>query len=158
MTDIALLVSNPTDLSAGDDFTFDIGLLGADLASDDGMETAVILSLFTDARADDDDVLPVAGGDRRGWWGDAYADTPGDVMGSKLWLLEREKQTPDVLVRADQYAQDALAWMITDGVAATIDGTASFPAPGWWSLAIVITRPSGPGRLHFDYVWKVAAA
>jgi phage gp46-like protein len=157
MTDIALIVANPTDFAADDNFVLDIALIGADLASDDGMNTAICLSLFTDARADDDDVLPVAGGDRRGWWGDAYADTPGDVTGSKLWLLERAKQTPDVLVRAQQYAQDALAWMIEDGVAATIAVTASFPLRGWLALSVVITRPTGPGRQHFDYVWKTVA-
>ena len=38
-----------------DDFTFDIALKDGDIVTDDGLETSVILSIFTDARASIDD-------------------------------------------------------------------------------------------------------
>jgi phage gp46-like protein len=136
-----------------DDFAFDITLTGPDLTPEQGMTTAVIISLFTDARAADDDVLPNPGGDRRGWWGDTYAAIPGDVQGSKLWLLDRGKQTPDVLVSAKQYAEAALQWLVDDGVAAGVVATASFTQTGWWALNVVITRPDGQARLNYDFVW-----
>ncbi len=43
-----------------------------DLLSGNDLETAILISLFTDrlARADDD----FDGDDRRGWWGDTDAD------------------------------------------------------------------------------------
>jgi len=150
MTDVALIIADGLQL------TCDIAMAGADLALDNGMNTAIIISLFTDARADPDDLLPYAGADLRGWWGDAYAPIPGDVTGSKLWLLQRSKQTQDTLNRAQQYAQDALAWMIEDGVAASIEVTASFPSLGMLRLDIEVDRPSGPGRDHYDYVWSFA--
>jgi phage gp46-like protein len=62
----------------------DLALAGGDLAADNGLTTSVILSLFCDRRAADDDVLPddavdlngrlvrQGAGDRRGWWGDWY--------------------------------------------------------------------------------------
>ncbi len=149
MTDIALIPIQG-------DFSADIAVLNGDLQSDEGMNTAIIISLFTDARADDDDALPQENADRRGWWADAYAPIPGDVTGSKLWLLSRAKQTSAVLIQARQYALDALAWLIADGVAASVEVTASFPQRGWLGLAVEVDRPSGPGRLHYDYVWAHA--
>ena len=146
MTDIALI------LTQGDgDFAADVGVAGGDLIADEGLGTAVAISIFTDAPAAEDDVLPGApGGDRRGWWGDAYAEIPGDITGSKLWLLERAKQTPDVLVKAKEYAQAALAWMIEDGVAASVEVTPSFPARGQWALQVEIDKPAGP---KFSFLW-----
>ena len=84
---------------------------GSDLALTDGLVTAIVVSLFTDRRASDDD-LPPGQSDRRGWWADAVAD---DEIGSHLWLLDREKRTLDVPVKAEEYARAALAWLVTDG-------------------------------------------
>lgn len=129
---------------------------GAALAEDDGLETAVIISLFTDRRAADDDVLPdQASADRRGWWGDAYAEVSGDQIGSRLWLLRREKQTPQVLERARQYAAEALQWLVDDGVARAVDVTAEWLNAGAMGLVIEIARAGAPvARFRFDSFWK----
>ncbi len=100
----------------------DLSIEDGDLESDDGLETAVIISLFTDRRARDDDELPDPNNpDRRGWWGDLVAEVADDQIGSRLWLLERSKTTPDVLVKAKEYAEEALSWMIEDDVAKKIE-------------------------------------
>ena len=96
---------------------FDLALEDGELAADEGLQTAVILSLFTDRLADDDDRLPDGGNDRRGWWADAYNERP---HGSRLWLLSREKTEEAVLRRAKTYAEEALAWLIEDGIAAEV--------------------------------------
>lgn len=143
----AALVWNPNGYA-------DIALAGGDLAHDDGLETAVILSLFTDARAGADDGLD-AGADPRGWWGDVGNATPGDAYGSKLWLIARAKQLAEVAERARGWAADALAWLVEDGVAASVDVTAEWIAQGQLALAVAITRP-GPGATErrFQYVWS----
>ena len=82
-----------------------------------GLETAIIISLFTDKR-DDENI-----DDPRGWWGDTYQDSP---IGSHLWPLNREKRTPEVLQKAEDYAREALQWMVKDGIVKTIDIVASF--------------------------------
>lgn len=148
MSDVRLVFLN------GDIFA-DISIFNGDLEQDGGMETAVGMSLFSNARASDDDTLPQPGGDRQGWWGDAYADIPGDVTGSKLWLLNRSKQTLDVLVSARQYALDALQWMIDDQVAASVEASPYFPQLGWLGLAVEIDRPQGQGRKRYDFVWSL---
>lgn len=103
------------------DFAFDVDI--QDLESDAGLETAVIISLFTDRRARNDDLLPDPNNpDRRGWWGDlASLEVEGDQIGSRLWLLEREKTVESILVRAKEYAEESLAWLIEDGVAGKVE-------------------------------------
>jgi phage gp46-like protein len=92
------------------------------IVTDELLDTAVLISLFTRRRADDDDALPdPRSTDRGGWWGDSYADIEGDLIGSKLWLLSRSKATSDVLLQAKAYALEALQWLIDDGIADSID-------------------------------------
>lgn len=120
------------------DKSFDISLCCNDIPLTDSLQSAVLISLFSDARAPDDVELP-AGEDRRGWWGDNYADIEGDADGSLLWLLRREKQTPQVLQRARTYARQALTWMLDDGVARQVDIEAEWQALGVLALGITIT-------------------
>ena len=129
-------------------------VLAPGLAEDDGLETAVIISLFTDRRAEGDDELP-AGDDRRGWWGDALAEVEGDRIGSRLWLLSREKQLPSVVARAREYALEALQWLLEDGVASTVDVTAEIVRQGVLGLSVEIRRPDQPAvRYRFEQFWK----
>jgi phage gp46-like protein len=109
-----------SDLMEGD-ISFDPS--GQDLEHDSGLETAVLISLFTNRRADDDDVLPdQESTEIQGWWGDlASPEIEGDQIGSKLWLLGREKTTEDILARTKLYVEEALQWLIDDGVAAKIE-------------------------------------
>ena len=105
----------------------DFALDGADLATDEGLETAAAISLFTDRRAGRDDALPGGDDDRRGWWGDAFAGVEGDLIGSKLWLLGREKNLPEALNRARDYGAESLAWMVEDGIAERVEVIAAAP-------------------------------
>jgi len=132
----------------------DLSLDGALLAQDDGLQTAVLISLFTAARAAADDPLPDPVAGRGGWWGDALTDIEGDQTGSRLWLLTRAKATADVLVRAREYAAAALAWLVTDGIATTVDVLAEWTAPGVLGLQIAITRTTGTTlAMRFDRLW-----
>lgn len=139
-------------------------LEGADLAldplgltPDGGLETAVILSLFSDARAAADDELPDPGADPRGWWGDLLPLARDYRLGSKLWLLSREKQLPVVLERARAYAVEALAWLVTSGAASRVDVTASNPRDGILALAITIEAPA-LGTRAYQYLWETQGA
>lgn len=137
MADVALVWNN--DIGAGDPC-----VVGADLLADDGLETAVLLSLFSNRRVREEEIPPGQTW-RRGWWGDLLADDQ-DEIGSKLWLLEREKQTPTVLVRAEGYSREALAWMVTDGVATAIVITSEYTPRGWLLLRVEIALPDDTQR------------
>ena len=131
---------------------------GDDILTDPGLETAAIVSLFTDRRAGDNDELPATETDRRGWWGNDYEER-GDEVGSKLWLLRREKQMRSVVLRAEEYARDALRWMIGDRVAREVRVAGSIPRPGWLHLQIDITRPDGRNmNLKYAYNWQAQEA
>ncbi len=97
------------DVSYNDDSTI---VEGQDL------KTAIFTSLFSDAPAKDGDDIPDHA-TRRGFWADAFG-LDGDVWGSRLWLLSRSKVTAASLVDAKTYAEEALAWMVRDGVARTV--------------------------------------
>lgn len=123
---------------------------GLDLASGDDLATSVLISLFTDARAADDDLVPDPAGDRRGWWGDAGRDRP---IGSKLWLLDRAKQSEETRLRARDYIEDALQWLVDDGVAAGIEVTVAWQRPAFLAAAISILEPGGATARVFNYQW-----
>lgn len=136
---------------------FDWVVHGAGLEEDDGLETAVVLSLFTDRRAENDDALPGARDDRRGWWADQFLDESKDRLGSRLWLLSREKQVSAVLVRAKEYAEEALAWFIKDGIARAVSVTATIPRSGVLGLEVEVARSSAPpAKYRFETFWKAA--
>lgn len=76
------------------------------------LTTAIAISLFTDARVNDDE-LP-DGEENRGYWGDMHLPS-GQSLGSKLWLLNREKITINTINKARDYITEATQWMIDAG-------------------------------------------
>jgi phage gp46-like protein len=135
----------------GLDWTID----GGDLASDHGLTSAVVISLFTDAPARNDDPLPLGQSDRRGWWGDAWPVSAGDVMGSRLWLLRASKQLPAALNLARHYAEEALAWLIADGAARRVEVEAFIARFEVMGLAVRIYRPDGQIMpFRFEMLWR----
>lgn len=135
-------------------------LSGFDLAREDGLETAVIISLFTDRRASPEQIpVELPQDDLRGYWGDVSNAASSDQTGSLLWLLAREKQLPQVLSRAQQYSREALAWMVDDLVATRVEVMTEFIAQGWMLITVDIFRPTGsPVRYRFNYEWAAQAA
>lgn len=95
-------------------------LNGAQVSADmtDSLSRAVVISLFTWQRASQSDEMD--NDQRMGWWGDTFAENKGDKIGSKLWLLLRQKITEETLNRAQEYAYDALKWLIDDGICSNI--------------------------------------
>lgn len=133
----------------------DLSLENLSLVQDDTLKTAVVLSLFIDRRAEADDELPDNTGNRRGWWADTYADVLDDRIGSRLWLLSREKQLPSVLARAKEYAEEALAWLVEDGVAESVTVETWWVRMGVMGLLVKIFRPDAPAiDYKFDYLWE----
>ncbi len=136
----------------------DLSIADRDLERDDGLETAVLISLFTDARAGDDDILPDSGSARRGWWADSVGSS-SVAKGSKLWLLSRAKPIAnEVCPRAEQYCKDALQWMIDDGVADSVSTACSIVDKSYMQISILIKRPSiAAVSYRYFYNWQAQA-
>jgi phage gp46-like protein len=118
MTDIRLVQNTQFPNHPHYAVTIDWNLL-ADGTLDDtqALATAVIVALGTDRLADIDDILPDPdSSDRRGWWGDHDAEAVwnGWPIGSRLWLLQRDKiegpgsQRGATTVRVEQYIREAI--------------------------------------------------
>lgn len=137
------------------DFLFGATARGRDLTTGRHLETAVALSLFTDRLADASDPIPDGTDDRRGWWGDSGLPIARH-MGARFWLLAREKRIEPTRLRFEQYAREALAWLVSERVATRVDVRAEWNAraPARLDLEVVIWK--GDRRLldrRYDLVW-----
>ena len=129
----------------------DLSMAGPALATGDDLQTAALISLFTDQTASPDDALPASmSHDPRGWWADTYE---ADQIGSKLWQVFNRPTSQDTLNFARDAATQALQWMIEDGVASAVSVTPSWLGRGGLRLDIIITEPSGVAT-PFSFAWR----
>ena len=130
----------------------DWNLDGADLQNGNDLETAILISLFTDREANPDDVIPDGTKDPRGWVGDLEQQYK---IGSRIWLLARAKQSPETLRLASDYIAESLQWLIDDGVVARFDITAEWSAPSLLGAGVVAYQNNGSSiPMNFSWVWK----
>lgn len=126
------------------------------LAVDDPLVRAVVISLFTWRRAEPTDR---AEGQRWGWWADGIEGVANDRIGSRLWLLSREKITTrpvNTLELAREYAEEALQWMLEDGVASSVSVTPERLGLDGLALQVTINRGAdAPLQLRFDNAWSL---
>lgn len=125
------------------------------LATGDNLYTALLISLFTDRRANDDDQLSLDES-RRGWWADTYFENRNDKIGSRLWLLRRAKIITSTLTRARDYVLEATSWLIEDNVASSINVDTEFMSGRMdvMLITVEVVRPTGTETFNFEYVWK----
>ncbi len=122
------------------------------LVSGNDLQTAVLISLFTDRQAGPDDVIPDGSDNPRGWWGDLGQPYP---IGSKIWLRLRSKQTDQTLQLVKGDIAEALDWLIQDQVVARIDVAAEWRRPGLLAATVTLTQASGSvTALQYSWVWK----
>lgn len=128
---------------------------GADLLNGDDLATAVYISVFTDRTAAATDVLPDGSDDRRGWWGDEDNDVP---IGSRMWLLSRAKLIPSTAALAQRYITEALAWLVSDGVAAAYTVVTTIVPPRQLRAVVTIQRNDGSTRaIAYQWAWDQIA-
>lgn len=133
MSDIKLAIAPFLDISTTDN----------DLSRDSGLENAVILSVFLDARAEIPDALE---NDPRGWWGDEFGEVP---YGSQLWRLARERPNDATAAEVRRVAKKALAWLVKFRVAESVEVDASFEGS---TLRLgIFVKKSGQNTLRGKY-------
>ena len=142
------------NLNAQGDWT----LVDGDLQTGQDLETACLVSLFTDKLATPDFVPTDGTSDRRGWWADPYIDQP---RASNLWQLERAKKTRATLGLARRYAEEALQWLVDDGIAKEIvvnTGWLGAATSTLLGIGIAIVKPDGSvSRFTFGWAWQSLA-
>jgi phage gp46-like protein len=104
------------------------------------IETAVFLSLFT----------PQTWGDMARPSGERYKSRVPQVMSNTV-----SNRTRLSLIQA---AKDALAWMLSSGVAATVDVDATIQNASRIDLSIIITAPDGDESFTYAVNWDAQTA
>lgn len=123
------------------------------LLVDDGLETLVTISLFTDAPATADDGIEKVE-DRRGYWFDAF-DEDTTPIGSRLWLRQRSLLTTEAMKGCESDAKDALAWMVAEGVASAVEATVT-RIPNQDDAARMVVTIKGPaGDSIYQNEWRL---
>ena len=135
---------------------FDIAIEDGDLASEEGFDTAIYTSLFTDSRASESQVL--APENRRGWLGDLASDVEERQLGGLLWLAEQRRHNQDTLNEVIDYSRKSLNWMVEDNIAQKIEVSGEIIPRSGIALDIVITSPKGFTSNHYVPMWEVTGA
>lgn len=147
---------SPQDLRlVQDSVTADLDLVvgeDGDYQAVSDLSTALLVSLLTDARAADDEVALL--GERRGWIGDLASPVEDFVLGSKLWINEPGKATQNAVNRSVDAARRSLQWLITQGVANSVEVTGELTGPNEATLRIIITAKSGEVDEHYLPLWR----
>jgi phage gp46-like protein len=129
---------------------YDLQFDGPDFQSAEGFETAIPVSLFTDARAPANAVQdPLR---RRGWVGNLLGDIDRE-LGSLLWLFEQSRLTAATLNDLRAAATNALRWLIEDGAAREVDVTVDQPTSRGVRIFIRITGLDNDVN-QFSVLWR----
>lgn len=119
----------------------------------DELVQATLISLFSWRKSNDDDGVDIP--NRQGWWGDTFASETNDRIGSRLWLLRREKLTDDVVARAREYAEESLQWMIDDALASAVN-VSTDRENNRLNMSVGIVRPGDAQSIQarFQNLWE----
>lgn len=132
-------------LTQRDDRIYDLSISeNGDLTIDESFDTPIIVSLFSDGRADESEVARPEF--RRGYW-------PYDEgeFGSKLWLLARRTQRN--LNRARDFSFQALEWLVDDGYLQNIQTSSSYIAGGFRIRINLVRKNNEIEVLYYD-AWE----
>lgn len=131
-------------------YDIDVNLDG-DFVSEDAFDTSILVSLFTDARANSSEVAESHR--RRGWAGNLL--TPGIEMGGKIWLWFQSRLQDRDAEGLDDAVNDSMAWFKDDGwtevapkAISTITGRDAA------KTELVITRPDSVIEKRFFDLWN----
>jgi phage gp46-like protein len=128
------------------------------------LATAVVVALGTDRLADIGDLLPDPDSvDRRGWWGDLDAEQIWDgwPIGSRLWLLQRDKiEGPGsfrgaTVARVEQYISEAIQPFLDRRIGSTMQVKATRIGRERIDALVRIYRgPSLEIELRYQILWS----
>ena len=119
------------------------------LAEDGGLGTAVILSLFLNARANADDPLPDPNSqDRGGWW--------AGPIGSRLWTFRRSTNTAKTRSEMWDACVEALEWLREDGIArdVKVEVVPHDTDPSAVQINVIVTEETGSEQAY-SFVWDL---
>lgn len=134
------------------------------LSEDDGLVSAIILALGTDATAKPSDELPTFDDDdRRGWWGDLDGEEIWGAWpsGSRLWLLERARileaagDRESTITLVETYVRECMRPFIERRFCSRVDVSVTRPALDRIEAMLTIYRGPLPAiELRYAELWE----
>lgn len=130
----------------------DLIIEDGDLKADNGLETASLISCFSDKRVSFEE-LPRGEKDQMGWWADLISDVQGDQIGSRLWVLDRVGKINNLTpIELESILEECFAWTLEDGIAASVVVTSERTGTNELLGTVTITKPDGR-NIPFSFVW-----
>ncbi|WP_455820595.1 phage GP46 family protein [Pseudomonas cerasi] len=117
----------------------------------DPLTRAVLISTGTWRRAEPDDSPEEV----NGWWGDSFPTVQNDRIGTRLYLLKRQKLTNKTPLKVREYLQQCLQWLVDDRLASRVDVTAERTGIDTLIASVTISRMDGTQQtISFDDLWS----
>jgi phage gp46-like protein len=132
----------------------DITVLNGDLKIEEGLSTAVLISIFSDARVHEDELDDPK--ENRGWWADQVSNEP---IGSELWLLERASSTQENTLLGKSYIENALKWMLDDKIVDSIEVETWIFGNAWnrrLGFHVILKKGKEKTTMYFDDLWEAS--
>lgn len=126
--------------------SFDLVIENGDFKTSAGLESPLVVSLFSDRRAYSDEGI----GDslrRRGWLGSTIVGGTDHNFGSGLWLYSQARMSQDTINGVRSEAEAALEWMADEEILDTAVAQV-VPDPATRALNIVIDLTSPTGEVN----------
>jgi len=138
------------------DGRFDISFENGDIAKEDGFDTAILVSWFTDARAPAN--LVAIPEKRRGWIANSVSPIEGVEdrdLGGLLWLTDQRRLTPTTRNATVDFGRKALAWFVEDGLLSRVDVEAITISKLGIRLGAIMTALNGKTESRYFNLWEL---
>jgi len=133
------------------DGSYDLIVGDGDFLTTESMDTTVLTSVLSDARASETEVGQAKY--RGGWLPNVAFTRANSQLGSLLWLMAQRRRTTENLNFAIDSVEKSLSWLIEDGIAKSLEVLGTFRGEGA-ILTISITSFSGETDNVFVPLWK----
>jgi phage gp46-like protein len=131
---------------------YDISASNGDLDLTQGFDSAILISLLTDARADKSQISRPE--KRRGWVGNVMSIVIGRQLGSFLWLVDQRRLISQTVIDTVDYANKSLKWMIDDKVVKKIDISGEIIPKQGIALNVILTAFDGSTSNQYVKLWE----
>lgn len=122
-----------------------------DFTATEGLDTTVLSSILSDARASESEVGLAAY--RGGWLGNTVPVIVDKQLGGLLWTLEQRRRTTDNLNLSVDAVQKSLDWLVESNIAKSVECSGVL-SPDGAIISVVITSLSGEVDSIYVPLWK----
>lgn len=145
MSDIKLFKKQLTD----DLDFFDFELENGDFIIEEGLDTAITMSILCEKRDETIDVPE----NRGGWWGNTVQTIEGYEQGSFVWTKYQSAIDNEIIEDIDTFVRDGLQWLIDDQIASDIE-TEVFVEDNVIKANVDLFRNNAKEQSRFFDLWK----